>query len=127
MVKKFPSNTTYHLMVTNITELHRISPDHCRYHLMPPNERNHMPKLATPKQKLNISITSRMKRRIQDIAKDKGISMNDLVVHALQDFIDRSDGTYQNADLVADRLNQVLNSQMAVINQLNQLSRKLDD
>ena len=87
----------------------------------------HMPKLATPKQKLNISITSRMKRRIQDIAKDKGISMNDLVVHALQDFIDRSDGTYQNADLVADRLNQVLNSQMAVINQLNQLSRKLDD
>lgn len=86
-----------------------------------------MPKLVTPKQKLNISITSRMKRRIQDIAKDKGISMNDLVVHALQDFIDRSDGTYQNADLVADRLNQVLNSQMAVINQLNQLSRKLDD
>ena len=86
-----------------------------------------MPKLTTPKQKLNISITSRMKRRIQDIAKDKGISMNDLVVHALQDFIDRSDGTYQNADLVADRLNQVLNSQMAVINQLNQLSRKLDD
>ena len=87
----------------------------------------HMPKLATPKQKLNISITSRMKRRIQDIAKDKGISMNDLGVHALQDFIDRSDGTYQNADLVADRLNQVLNSQMAVINQLNQLSRKLDN
>ena len=86
-----------------------------------------MPKLATPKQKLNISITSRMKRRIQDIAKDKGISMNDLVVHALQDFIDRSDGTYQNADLVVDRLNQVLNSQMAAINQLNQLSRKLDN
>ena len=123
----FPNNTTYHLMVPKLTEIHRISPDYTRYHLKPSNERKHMPKLATPKQKLNISITSRMKRRIQDIAKDKGISMNDLVVHALQDFIDRSDGTYQNADLVADRLNQVLNSQMAVINQLNQLSRKLDN
>ena len=30
MVKKFPSNTTYHLMVTNFTEFHRISPDHPR-------------------------------------------------------------------------------------------------
>ena len=126
IVKKLPKESTYHLMVTTLTEFDRISPDHTRCHLYHQMKGKHMPKLATPKQKLNISITSRMKRRIQDIAKDKGISMNDLVVHALQDFIDRSDGTYQNADLVADRLNQVLNSQMAVINQLNQHSRKLD-
>lgn len=38
-VKKLPNSPTYHLMVTNFTEFHRISPDHCRYHLMPPNER----------------------------------------------------------------------------------------
>ena len=29
-VKKLPNSPTYHLMVTNITELHRISPDYTR-------------------------------------------------------------------------------------------------
>lgn len=53
--------------------------------------------------------------------------MNDLILHALRDYLDKSDGTYQNADLVADRLAQVLNSQMAVVNQLNQLTRTISN
>ena len=79
-----------------------------------------------PKQKLNISMPSRLKRRVQLLATDKGITMNDLILHAIEDYL-KSDGTYQNADFVADRLSQVLNSQMAIIQQLNRLTMKLDN
>ena len=78
-----------------------------------------------PKQKLNISMPSRLKRRVQLLATDKGITMNDLILHAIEDYLNKSDGTY--ADFVADRLSQVLNSQMAIIQQLNRLTMKLDN
>ena len=70
---------------------------------------------------------SRLKRRVQTLASDKGITMNDLILHAIEDYLNKSDGTYQNADLVADRLSQVLNSQMAIIQQINRLTMKLDN
>lgn len=85
-----------------------------------------MAKITSPKQKLNISIPSRLKRRLQTLSADKGLSMNDIVLHAIEDYLNKSDGTYQNADLVADRLAQVLNSQMAIINQLNHVTMKLN-
>ena len=90
-------------------------------------ETTEMPRISSPKQKINLSLPSRLKRRVQDLAKDKGLTMNDLLIHAIEEYLNKSDGTYQNADLVVDRLTQVLNSQMAVINQLNQLSMKLND
>ena len=86
-----------------------------------------MPRISSPKQNINLSLPSRLKRRVQDLAKDKGLTMNDLLIHAIEEYLNKSDGTYQNADLVVDRLTQVLNSQMAVINQLNQLTMKLND
>lgn len=70
---------------------------------------------------------SRLKRRVQLLASDKGITMNDLILHAIEDYLNKSDGTYQNADFVVDRLSQVLNSQMAIIQQLNRLTMKLDN
>lgn len=82
-----------------------------------------MPKVTPNRVKYQLSIPTRLKRRVQLIAQDKGISMNDLILHALQDYIDRTDGTYQNADLVADRLTQVLQSQMAVVAQMNRLTQ----
>lgn len=82
-----------------------------------------MPKVTPSRVKYQLSIPTRLKRRVQLIAQDKGISMNDLILHALQDYIDRTDGTYQNADLVADRLTQVLQSQMAVVAQMNRLTQ----
>lgn len=84
-----------------------------------------MAKTPIPKQKMNITLPSRLKRRLQDTAKDKGLTMNDLLIHALEDYLNKSDGTYQNADLVADRLAQVLNSQMAVITHLNTLTQTI--
>lgn len=86
-----------------------------------------MPTIKPAKQKLNISMPSRLKRRVQTLASDKGITMNDLILHAIEDYLNKSDGTYQNADLVADRLSQVLNSQMAIIQQINRLTMKLDN
>ena len=90
-------------------------------------ETTEMPRISSTKQKINLSLPSRLKRRVQDLAKDKGLTMNDLLIHAIEEYLNKSDGTYQNADLVVDRLTQVLNSQMAVINQLNQLTMKLND
>ena len=86
-----------------------------------------MSTIKPAKQKLNISISSRLKRRVQTLASDKGITMNDLITHAIEDYLNKSDGTYQNVDFVADRLSQVLNSQMAIIQQLNRLTMKLDN
>lgn len=82
-----------------------------------------MPRKPTTKQKMTLSLPPRLKRRLHDVAQDKGLTMNDVVIHALEDFLDKSDGTYQNADLVADRLAQVLNSQMAVISRINHLTQ----
>lgn len=86
-----------------------------------------MSTIKPAKQKLNISMPSRLKRRVQLLASDKGITMNDLILHAIEDYLNKSDGTYQNADFVADRLSQVLNSQMAIIQQLNRLTMKLEN
>ena len=86
-----------------------------------------MARTQTPKEKLNITLPSRLKRRLSDIAQDKGLSMNDIAIHALKDYLDRADGTYQNADLVVDRLTQVLNSQITVIQQLQYLNKSVQD
>lgn len=82
-----------------------------------------MAKLPTTKQKMTFTLPSRLKRRLKDTSLDKGLTMNDLIIHALEEYLNKCDGTYQNADLVADRLAQVLNSQMAVITQLNTLTQ----
>lgn len=84
-----------------------------------------MAKLPTTKQKMTITLPSRLKRRLKDTAEDKGLTMNDLLIHALEDYLNKSDGTYQNADLVADRLAQILNSQMAVITHINTLTQTI--
>ena len=86
-----------------------------------------MSTIKPAKQKLNISISSRLKRRVQTLASDKGITMNDLITHAIEDYLNKSDGTYQNADFVADRLSQVLNSQLAFLQQRNRLTMILDN
>lgn len=84
-----------------------------------------MARTVTIKDKLTITLPSRLKRRITDVATDKGISRNDLIIHALNDYLSRADGDYKNADLLSDRMTQVLNSQMSIIHQLNQLNAKL--
>lgn len=79
------------------------------------------------KERLNIYIPVRLKRRLKEIADDKDMKMNDLVSTAIADMIDRMDADYSAPDLVLDRLGQVLNSQMALVTLINHLSTKLDE
>ena len=76
------------------------------------------------KERLNITLTSRMKRQVRDIAEDKGLSMNQLINDALKNYIDRVNFNHSAPDYVADRLNQVLVSQMNLSQQVQTLIDK---
>lgn len=75
------------------------------------------------KERFNITIPSRQKRNLQQIAEHKGLSMNKVILDAINDYIDRVNYTYSAPDLVLDRMNQILVSQM----NLTQAVQKLID
>lgn len=79
------------------------------------------------KERLNIYLPMRLKRRLKELAEDKDMKMNDLVIASIQDMVDRMDATHSAPDLVLDRMSQLLNSQIGVITTLNSISTKLDD
>lgn len=79
------------------------------------------------KDRLNIYIPVRMKRRLKQVAEDKDMKMNDLVVTAIADMLDRMDMVNSSPDIVLDRLSQVLNSQMAMTTNITTLIDKVDE
>lgn len=79
------------------------------------------------KERLNIYLPTRLKRRLKEIAEDKDMKMNDLVVTAIQDMVNRMDADYSAPDLVLDRLGQVLNSEISIISAINSLNAKVDE
>ena len=80
---------------------------------------------VTIKEQLKLNLPARVKRQLKDIAEDKGVSMNDIALHAINDHIAKQHATYQNPDLVADRLAQVLNAIMAQTQAINELTEEL--
>ena len=114
----------YYPLTPLFTTRHKHLPNHSNTNHNQP-ERTTMTKQPTAKQKMTITLPSRLKRRLKDVSVDKGLTMNDFIIHALEDALNKSDGTYQNADLVADRLAQILNSQMAVITHINTLTQTI--
>lgn len=80
---------------------------------------------VTVKEQLKLNLPARVKRQLKDIAEDKGISMNDIALHAINDHIAKQNATYQNPDLVADRLAQVLNAIMAQTQAINELTEEI--
>ena len=80
---------------------------------------------VTIKEQLKLNLPARVKRQLKDIAEDKGVSMNDIALHAINDHIAKQNATYQNPDLVADRLAQVLNAIMAQTQAINELTEEL--
>ena len=80
---------------------------------------------VTIKEQLKLNLPARVKRQLKDIAEDKGVSMNDIVLHAINDHIAKQNATYQNPDLVADRLAQVLNAIMAQTQAINELTEEI--
>lgn len=75
-----------------------------------------------PKDRLNIYLPIRLKRRLKEIASDKDMTMNDLVVTAISDMIDRMDANYSAPDMVLDRMTELFNSQISVIDKLDDLN-----
>lgn len=79
---------------------------------------------------LQIRMLDSTKRRLASIAEDKNMSMNEIVNIALKNYIDEIDMEYSQPDMVVDRLNEVLVSQMNIVSGVNDLKvmiRKLDE
>ena len=79
---------------------------------------------------LQIRMPDSTKRRLASIAEDKNMSMNEIVNIALKNYIDEIDMEYSQPDMVVDRLNEVLVSQMNIVSGVNDLKamiRKLED
>lgn len=79
------------------------------------------------KERLNVYIPSRMKRRLKAISEDKDTKMNDIVVAAVSDYIQRVDQEHTAPDMVLARINQILNSQMALVTSVNGINQRLDE
>lgn len=62
------------------------------------------------KERLNVYLSKRLKRRLKDLSEDTGQSMNDLAVDAIKDWVDRTDGVHSAPDIVLDRMGQILNT-----------------
>ena len=79
---------------------------------------------------LQIRMLDSTKRRLASIAEDKNMSMNEIVNIALKNYIDEIDMEYSQPDMVVDRLNEVLVSQMNIVSGVNDLKvmiRKLEE
>lgn len=79
------------------------------------------------KDKFNLTLPRRVKRRIKAISDDKGISMTDVILEAIKDYIDRQDADYSAPDMVLDRMSQLFMSQMAILQEMEQLRAKVED
>ena len=85
----------------------------------------HTPYIMEQKDRLNIYLPTRLKRRLKAISEDKNIKMNDLVITAVEDMLNRMDSSHSAPDIVLDRMGQMLNSQMAVITLMNEMNQKI--
>lgn len=79
------------------------------------------------KEQLKLNLPARLKRQLKDISEDKKLSMNDIVIHAINDHIAKQNATYQNPDLVQDRLGQVLNVLMAQTSAINDMQDTISE
>lgn len=86
------------------------------------------------KEKTTLYAPKRIKRRIKLLADDENVKMNDIILRAVQEYLDREDASYSSPDYVLERLNEVLNSQIKLVQAVNkqteiskQLLEKLDE
>lgn len=77
------------------------------------------------KDRLNIYLPTRIKRRLKAVSEDKNMKMNDLVITAIEDMLNRIDSSHSAPDMVLDRMGQLLNSQIAVVTLINELNQKI--
>lgn len=78
-------------------------------------------------ESINVRLPVRLKRRLKDISSDRGISMNDIIVTAVKNYVDDADMSYSAPDLILDRMNEILMSNMNMVNAINRLGDKIDE
>ena len=70
--------------------------------------------------------TESLQIRLTDtLANDKSMSMNDIVNLAIKNYLDDYDMTYSEPDMVLDRMNSVLRSQMNMVEQMREVKSEL--
>lgn len=82
------------------------------------------------KDRITANIPKRLKRRLKTVADDKNLSVNDILVEAINDYLDRLDGEYHSTDIMTDRLSQILRTQMMMNQELQNIYmkvREIDD
>lgn len=78
------------------------------------------------RERTSVTMSKRLKRRLKEVAQDKDLTVNDLIVTAINDYLDRLDGDYSAPDLVADRLSQILMAQMVANQTLSEMHDKIN-
>ena len=77
--------------------------------------------------RLNITIMNSTKNRLQAYCEEHGdITMGDVVDAALKNFLDRQDRDHAAPELVLDRMNQLLLSNMRIAQSIGQVNDKID-
>lgn len=79
------------------------------------------------RERFNVYLPTRLKRRLKAISEDKDMPMNDIVISAINDAIDRIDEDHSSPDLVAERMSEVLTSQIRLVSTVNTLSERVAD
>lgn len=74
-------------------------------------------------ERLHVSISEAMKRRLEEYADSRGLTQGDVVDDALKNFFERLDRKNSAPDLVLDRLNTLTMSVM----QLNMAVGRMND
>lgn len=77
------------------------------------------------KDRITANIPKRLKRRLKTVADDKNLSVNDILVEAINDYLDRLDGEYHSTDIMTDRLSQILRTQMVMNQELQNIYTKV--
>lgn len=79
------------------------------------------------KTRMSVYLPASLKRRLEWVSRDKNLAMNDIIIRAVKDELDRYDDSYSAPDLVLDRLSEILNAQIAVAQTLNKQTDILDE
>lgn len=77
--------------------------------------------------RMSVYLPASLKRRLEWVSRDKNLKMNDIIIRAIKDELDRYDNSYSAPDLVLDRLSEILNAQIAVAQTLNKQTDAINE
>lgn len=79
-----------------------------------------------PKDRLNITLPKRTNRRLKDLAEDKKVSKNTIIITAINDYLSQINHTDAPIDYLNGRLNQLTMSQMNLLTAITDIKQQLN-